>query len=71
MQRIHSDAMHFFLEMMKKTLPEGWLPASEAESKALSAELQKELAQASPLCPSGISPKFRPRQHPAGQERGI
>ena len=31
--------------MMKKTLPEGWLPASEAESKALHAELQKELPQ--------------------------
>ncbi len=28
---------------MKKTLPAGWFPASEAESKALYAELQKEL----------------------------
>jgi hypothetical protein len=43
--------MHFFLEMMKKILPEGWFPASEAESKALHAEPQKELPQPSPLAP--------------------
>ncbi len=38
--------MQFFLEMMmNKTLPEGWFPASEIESKKLYSELQKELPQ--------------------------